>query len=102
MNYIVKFAKPVKFEGKEYTQIDLSGLDDLSTRDICELQKRHAALGIVAPVIEMDCTYAQLVAAKVTNLPVEFFYSLPAREGGKVKQAVQQYFLNPDDETAES
>lgn len=102
MNYIIKFAKPYKFEGKEYTEVNLSGIDDLTTRDICELQKHHAALGIVAPVIEMDCTYAQLVAAKVTNLPIEFYYALPAREGGKIKQAVQQYFLNLDGKTEEN
>ena len=37
LSFIVKFARPHIFEGKEYTEIDLSGLDDLTAEDLSSL-----------------------------------------------------------------
>lgn len=33
MGNIVKFAKPYSFEGTEYTEVDLSGMDKLTIQD---------------------------------------------------------------------
>ena len=42
MGNIVKFAKPYKFEGTEYTEVDLSGMDDLTIQDMIDIQKNLA------------------------------------------------------------
>lgn len=34
MGNIVKFAKPYSFEGTEYTEVDLSGMDKLTIQDM--------------------------------------------------------------------
>lgn len=31
---LVKFSKAYRFEGKDYTEVDLSGMDDLSAEDM--------------------------------------------------------------------
>ena len=36
---VIKLKKPYKFEGKEYTEIDLSGLEDLSAADMISVNK---------------------------------------------------------------
>ena len=35
----VKLRKPFSFEGKEYTDVDLSGLENLTGRDMEEIEK---------------------------------------------------------------
>lgn len=89
----VKFKKPHTFEGKEYKEVDLSKLNDLKTADLIEADAQFSAEGQFAMVNEMTTGYSMIVAAKVTSLPIEFYYSLPAREGMKVKQTVMS-FLN--------
>ena len=72
---VFKLVKPVTFEGKEYTEIDLAGLEDLNGRDIRELDRLFKIKGgrIAGNVKEFDSLYLQLVAAKGTGLPLEFF-----------------------------
>ena len=36
----VKLRKTFSFEGKEYTDVDLSGLENLTGRDMEEIEKR--------------------------------------------------------------
>lgn len=89
----VIFKKPYHFEGKEYKEVDLSGLDNLSTNDLIEADKQFANTGQMALMNEMTTGYACIVAAKATGYPVEFFYRLPGAEGLKVKNVVMT-FLN--------
>lgn len=96
MSNIIKLAKIFNFEGKEYKEIDLSGLEDLSTSDLKECEKQFERAGNFSALKEMNLEYCILVASRVSNLPIEFFNSLPAREGNKVKQAVSAYFFQED------
>ena len=93
MSNVIKLAKTFKFEGKDYNEIDLTGLEDLTTADISECEKLFERNGNFSALKEMNLEYCILVANKVTGLPVEFFNALPAREGAKVKQAVSAYFF---------
>lgn len=36
---VVEFKKPYKFEGKEYTELDLSGLEKLTVQDVIDVQR---------------------------------------------------------------
>lgn len=90
---ILKFTKPYNFEGKEYTEIDLSGIDNLTTGDLIQLDKQFAQTGQMAMVNEVTTAYCSLVASRVTGHPIEFFDRLPAREGLKVRNEVAN-FLN--------
>lgn len=92
-NLVVTFKKPHMYEGKEYEKVDLKGLDTLTTADLIEADNQFSAEGQFAMVNEMTTGYSIIVAAKVTDLPIEFYRSLPAKEGMKIKGIVMT-FLN--------
>jgi hypothetical protein len=89
----VVFKKPFNFEGKEYKEIDLSNIESLATKDLIESDKIFNNSGQVALMNEMATGYTCILASKATNLPIEFFENLPAKEGLKVKNKVMG-FLN--------
>ena len=89
----VVFNRPFNFEGKEYKEIDLSSIENLSTKDLIAADKIFNSTGQVALMNEMATGYTCIIAAKATDLPIEFFESLPIREGLKVKNKVMG-FLN--------
>lgn len=90
--YLIEFKKPYRFEEKEYIQVDLSGLDGLTAKDLIDAEKQFAASGQVAAINEMNIGYVCIVAAKASKQPVEFFEKLPANEAIKVKNAVTGFF----------
>ena len=90
--YLVKFRKPYQFEGQEYKEIDLFGLEDLSTEDLVEADKVFARTGNVAAMNEMSMGYACIIAARATGKPIEFFSRLPAKDGLEVKNTVVGFF----------
>jgi hypothetical protein len=92
--YLVMFAKPYNFEGTEFNGIDLAGVENLTTRDLADADKQFIKSGQIATVNEMSIGYACIIAAKVTNQPIEFFEFLPANEGIKVKNVVTNFFYN--------
>lgn len=87
------FKKSYNFEGKEYKEVDLSGIENLSTKDLIEADKQFNLSGQMAMMNEMTTGYSCIIAAKGTKMPVEFFENLPAGEGLKVKNKVMG-FLN--------
>ncbi|MGG1599319.1 phage tail assembly protein [Paenibacillus naphthalenovorans] len=91
--YIIKFKKPHTFEGGEYTEIDLSGLENLNTSDLIDADKEFSTSGQFSMMNELTIGYTCIVAAKATGKPVEFFQRLPASDGLKVKNKVMG-FLN--------
>lgn len=92
--FIVKLKKPYQFEGQEYKEIDLSGLQKLTAQDLIAAEKQYAATGQASAVTEMSIGYACIVAATATKKPVEFFNGLPAPETIKIKNVVTTFFYN--------
>ena len=100
VDLIVKFRRPYQFEGQEYTQVDLSGLEDVSAGTLQNvgralLKKRP---GLNPSTIEMTMDYANMLAARVTSLPVEFFERLPGKDGMKIKTTVVGFLYGGDGE----
>lgn len=100
VDLIVKFLRPYHFEGQEYTQVDLSGLEDVSAGALQNvgralLKKRP---GLNPSTLEMTMDYANMLAARVTSLPLEFFERLPGKEGMKIKTAVVGFLYGGDGE----
>ena len=96
-NLIVKFRKPFKFEGQEYKEIDLSGLDDLTAQDMVSVDrilKRNSSGIDVMPEVSME--YALNLAAKAAKQPIEFFQALPPREAMKVKNRIMGFLFGSD------
>ena len=95
---VIKFKKPYKFEDKEYTELDLSGLDDLTASDMIATNKymQRTSGGGIDVMPEVSLEYACVLASKAAKLPIEFFTSLPPREAMRVKNRVMGFLFGAE------
>lgn len=97
--FYIRFDKKYKFEDKEYDGISIDKIEDISGRQLLNIEKKYKKLGGDALVQEMDTKYAIIVAAEVCNLPMEFFYNLPSRELVKVRMRVMGFYFQGASDT---
>ena len=92
---VLKLRKPVDFEGRHYEEIDLSGLDGLTGRDVREFDRLFKMKGgrTGNNVKEFDSIYLQLVAAKATNLPLEFFDCISIRDATALEIEIRNFLI---------
>lgn len=90
----IKFNKPYVFEEETYEGIDLSGLEDLTAKDLTDIEKKFFKTGVSSFTPELSSTYARITAQKATGFPIEFFDQLPIKEMTKIKNAVIGFFYN--------
>ena len=66
---ILKFRRPYPFEGQEYTELDLSGLENVTAGTLENIGKIMAkkSPGLNPATIEMEMGYCELLAARVTG-----------------------------------
>ena len=91
-----KLKKAVTFENKEYPEIDLTGLENLNGRDIRELDRLFKVKGgriAGGNVKEFDSLYLQLVAAKATGLPLEFFDVISAKDATRLEVMIRNFLI---------
>ena len=93
---LVRFSKPYNFEGQDYTEIDLSDLENLSARDMIAAEKYLAKNGIISPIPEMTMEYIGFIANRATGKPIEFFKGLPPKDAVRVKNKVSSFFYGED------
>ena len=94
---VIKFGKPYLFDRREYTEIDLSGMENLTGDDMVAINRNMArSLSGSAAVPEVSVEYACYFAGRAAKLPVEFFTGLPAREVLKVKNRVVGFLFGQD------
>ncbi len=94
LEYTVKFNPPHIYEGEEYTELDLSKVRELSTKD-AELLDRTMQLMKHYPGGNKfnDSTYMKHMAIMVTGKPIEFFNTMSMRNFEEVKGRLMMYFL---------
>lgn len=92
MNYVVKFSKPYVFEGNEYSEIDLSGIEKLTIQDAIDAQRQLIAGQDYAAAYscETATSFARHIAAKVTELPVEFFALMSRGQFKRIHSIIYQ------------
>lgn len=95
---ILKLKKPFEFGGQTYTEVDLSGLELITAKDLTVVGKIMTSIGVVVPNPEMSIPYAVYMAARVSGLPVEFFMSLPAGDAIRLKNIVTGFLYGGDGE----
>ena len=88
---VLRFAKPYTF-----TEVDLSGLENITAADMIATQKQMTKGGSVDMLPEMSLQYATIIAARITGKPIEFFTRLPAREAIKLKNIVSGFIFGAD------
>ena len=97
---ILRFNKPYKFDGREYTEVDLSGLEDVTAGVLENVGKivSKKAPGMNPALQEMSLTFCTYLAQRVAKLPLEFFTGLPAKEAIKLKALVTNFLYAGDGE----
>lgn len=97
---IVALEKPYVFEGKEYGEIDLTGLNKLTIQDAIDAQRQLFNEQEVAAAVLCETTtaFARTIAAKATGLPIEFFKLMPRGVAKRVSATVRRH-LDVDSDT---
>ncbi len=97
---VLRFSKPYKFGGVEYTEVDLSGLEDVTAGVLESVGKITAKKnpGMNPALQEMSLTFCTYLAQRVAKLPLEFFTGLPAKEAIKLKALVTNFLYGGDGE----
>lgn len=90
---VVMLAKPYMFEGKEYTEVDLSGLENITAKDMIEANKIYDRAGGFSIMPELSMEYALVIATRASKYPIEFFYGLQPRDAMRVKNKVTSFFF---------
>lgn len=93
---IVKLSKTYQFEGETISELDMSGLEDLTANDMIQANKVLNASGNVSAVPETNLEYALVMASRATRKPIEFFKSLSLRDAIKVKAQVTNFLFNEE------
>lgn len=93
---VIKLTKPVEFEGKTIKEVDLSGLENIKTPDLIEIEKQFSAEGNYAAQPETTIAFARIVAQKVSKLPLEFFDGLGGKNMYKIRNAVMTFFYEEE------
>ena len=96
VSLVVTLKNPYHFEGKEYTEIDLTTLESLTTNDMIAAERHYSRHTAISAMPELSFEYSMELAARATKLPVEFFFGLPPREGMKVKNRVASFLFGED------
>lgn len=91
--YIVTLSKVYDLEGKEIKEVDLSGLEDLTTADGEYIDRVMAKMNYHPRDKFRDITYTKHIAMKVTGLPIEFFNMLRWKDQQAITSRIAVYFL---------
>lgn len=96
--HAVRFKRPYLFEQKEYTEVDLSGLDRLTVQDAIDAQRQLFNQQEVAASLLTETTtaFAQALAVKATGKPVEFFKWMKKPFYRPVFRYVREYVMSTE------
>ena len=93
---VVKLKAPYRFEGKDYDEIDLNGLEKLTIQTAVDIQLELMSGQEVAAMLVTEATtaFALALAAKATEKPIEFFKCMPLGGAKKVVNAVRAWLTS--------
>jgi len=90
---MLKLHRPISINGREITEIDMSGIENLNTMQLKAAEKEFAAAGNLVAVNEMSIGYACIIARMATGLPDTVFNQLSAKDGVTLKNMVTSFFF---------
>lgn len=93
ISYVVPLTKGYDLEGEIIKEVDLSGLEDLTTKDAQEVDRVMAKMKYYPQNKFKDILYTKHIAMRATGLPIEFFNSLSFKDMQSISSRVAIYFL---------
>ena len=95
LEYTLK--KPVDFEGKHYTEVDLRGLRTCTGKDYRDAERYMATQGMLTqPMEENSEPFTMYLASRAAGLPIEFFELLDIRDIMAIKNRVSGFFYSEE------
>ena len=90
---VVKLKAPYRFEGKDYDEIDLNGLEKLTIQTAVDIQLELMSGQEEAAMLLAETTtaFSLALAAKATGKPIELFKLLPMGWAKRVVNTVRGY-----------
>ena len=90
---VVKLKAPYRFEGKDYDEIDLNGLEKLTIQTAVDAQLELMGQQEEAAMLLAETTtaFSLALAAKATGKPIELFKLLPIGWAKRVVNTVRGY-----------
>ena len=92
----MKLSKVYDFEGAKVSEIDFSGLENLTANDMIKANKVLNTSGNVTVLPETNLEYTLVIAASATDYPIEFYKQLAPRDAIKVKNRVTSFFFGEE------
>lgn len=89
---IIKLSKPITYEKKEYTEINMSCLYDVTADDMIKVDRLLKRSGNVDAVPEISLEYALRITAEASGIPYEFFLLLDPKTALRIKNNVMGFF----------
>lgn len=93
---IVKLSRTYDFEGDKISELDFSGMENVTAEDMIKANKVLASSGTVTVLPENDLHYTLIIAASATGYPIEFFKALKPKDAIKVKNKVTSFFFGEE------
>lgn len=87
-DFTLKLSAPYQFEGKEYIELDLSGIANLTGKDFRTVEMVVASRRQNIVGAEQTITGSCAIAAQATGLTIEFFEGLPMVDALAVRNKV--------------
>ena len=84
---------PFTYDGKEYKEIDLRKLKDLTTRDIERVEEALIDEGKSAQAIWTTIRGATLLAAVVNEMPFDWLDGAKAKDAVAIRNVVFAFFI---------
>ncbi len=93
---VVSLSKTYEFEGEKISEIDFSGLEDVTAKTMIKANKVLVSSGDVQILPENSLHYALIVAADCTAYPIEFYEQLNPKDAIRVKNTVTGFFFGDE------
>ena len=91
--YVIPLSKAYDLDGQKIKEVDLSGLEDLTTADGEYIDRVMAKMNYHPKDKFRDLTYTKHIAMRVTNFPIEFFNGLKWKDQQSITSRISIYFL---------
>lgn len=93
LSYVIPLSRAYDLDGHKISEVDLSGLEDLTTSDGEYIDRVMAKMNYHPKDKFRDITYTKHIAMRVTNLPIEFFNMLKWKDQQQITSRIAVYFL---------
>lgn len=89
---VVRLYDAFLWDGEEVSEVDLSGLYDMTAMDMFAVDEQMRIRGFSGMNPEITRQYALLTAAKINKKPWEWLNRIKARDAVRIKNVVAGFF----------